>query len=89
MKNIKGWTRSGEIRDDADFIRIRSELEKLTIEEMRAEGYLPIHELPSRWSTKFLEKKYSFVLTMYGVFVGKRKAQEFDFLYDWKLIKSR
>jgi hypothetical protein len=89
MKNIKGWKRSGQIRDDADFIRIRAELEKLTIEEMRDDGYLPIHELPSRWSTSLLDKKYSFDLTMYGVYVGKRKAQEFDFLCEWKLIKSR
>lgn len=88
-RNIKKWTREGEIRDDSDFIRIRSELEKLTAEEMRAEGYLPIHELSSRWSTTWLGKKYYFVLTIYGAYAGKKKAQEYDFWDQWRLVKGK
>lgn len=88
-KKIKKYSHAGEIRDDSDFMRIRENLEKLMIETMRDEGYLPVHDLRSQWSTKWLGKKYSFVLTMFALYSGPKKAKEWDFFLDWKLCKIR
>ncbi len=87
-KNIKRYERIGEIRDDSDFIRLRGELERGIIEEMRSEGYLPIHDIEPLWSTARLDKKYSFALTMYAAFVGKRKVSEYAFWFKGRLVKA-
>lgn len=87
-KQIKKYSHSGEIRDDSDFIRIRENLEQLMVQTMRDEGYLPLHDLRSQWSTTWLGKKYSFALTMYAMYAGKKKAYEFDFWSDWRLVKT-
>lgn len=87
-KSIKKYTHCGEIRDDSDFIRLRQELESMMIEEMRELGYLPVYELSSHWSTKRLEKKYSFVLTVYFSYAGRAKARQYDFWQNGRLIKS-
>jgi hypothetical protein len=86
-KQIKKYSQAGEILDDADFVKVRENLEKLMVQTMRDEGYLPIHDLRSQWSTTWLGKKYSFVLTMCAMYAGKKKAQEYDFIYDWRLVK--
>jgi hypothetical protein len=88
-KNIKRYQRIGEIRDDSDFIRLRAELERGIVEEMRTGGYLPIHDMSSLWSTHRLDKKYSFILTMFAAFVGKKKALEYDFWEQGRLVKIK
>lgn len=87
-KNIKRYTHDGEIRDDSDFIRIRLELERLIIQQIKSEGYLPIHELGTSFSTCRIDKKYSFRLTIYASYAGKKKAQEYDFWMNGRLIKD-
>lgn len=86
-KRIKNYERRGFIRDDSDFIRLRIELERGIVEEMRSAGYLPIHDIAPLWSTERLDKKYSFILTMYGVYVGKRKVTEYDFWSNGRLVR--
>lgn len=87
-KPIKKYTHRGEIRDDSDFIRLRSELERLLIQGMKDEGFLPVQDLGSFWSTKLEDKKYSFVLTMYGAYAGSQRVKEYDFWLRGKLVKN-
>lgn len=89
-KNIRRYERVGEIRDDSDFPRLRLELERGMIEEMKAEGYLPIHDMSPLWSTErnHVGKKYSFRLTMYAAFAGKRKCEDYAFWSQGRLVKS-
>lgn len=87
-KPIKKYTHSGEIRDDSDFIRIRQQIEKLIIDQMRSEGYLPIYELGIDFSTKWCDKKYSFKLTMYASFAGSKKALLYDFWCNGMLVRD-
>lgn len=70
------YTHSGMIRDDSDFIRLRGEQERLVSQMKRDEGYLPVSDIPSLWSTQRVGKHYEFTLTMYFVYVGKKKAKE-------------
>jgi len=87
-KNLRAYSKEGEIRDDSDFIRIRSELERLMVQEMREEGYLPVQDVKIMWSTKRIDSKYEFALTMYAAYAGKRKAREWDFWSEGQLVKN-
>jgi hypothetical protein len=71
---------SGVIKDDAAFIRVREMYEKLTLDDMRSKGYVPVLDLESQFSIKYNEVKdnYSFYLEMFGVYVGKKKALEIE-----------
>lgn len=85
-KQIKRYTHEGFIRDDSCFIRLRGELERLIEQQMRDEGYVPVYELGSHWSTCWLEDKYSFKLTMYAAYAGKVKALEYDYWLNGRLV---
>ena len=73
-KSIKKFSHSGFISDDKHFPRLRNEYERALIEQMRDSGYVPVLDLGPYFSTKWEEDKYSFISTIYGIFVGKRKA---------------
>jgi hypothetical protein len=85
-KPIKKYTHEGEIRDDSDFIRLRGELERLIEQQMRDEGYLPVYELGSHWSTERLDGKYAFKLTMYACYAGKQKVSQYTHWQNGKLV---
>jgi len=75
-KKIERFGFDGVIGDSADFIRLRSQYEALVVDQMRHDGYVPVLDLGPLWSTKWDKNKesYAFDLTVYGVYVGKKKA---------------
>lgn len=79
-KKIERFGFDGEIGDSSDFIRLRVQYEALVIQQMRADGYVPVLDLGPLFSTKWDKQKktYTFELTVYGVYVGKRKACEIE-----------
>lgn len=79
-KNIKRYTIDGVVKDDSDFIRTRITFELMLNKGMRDEGYVPVLGLGPSWSTRWDESKeqYAFVLTLYGVYVGKQKAKTLE-----------
>lgn len=80
------YTHSGMIRDDSDFIRLRAEQERLISQMKREEGYLLVNDMQTHWSTKRVDKHYEFTLTMFFVYVGKKKAQNKVIWQGGKLI---
>ena len=86
----KRFKMEGTIGDDADFPRLREQYEQLVILDMRESGYIPILGLGPFFSTKRREKLYEFVLTLYGVRVGKVKAWTLEGMdLDGKLVPRR
>jgi hypothetical protein len=74
--NIKRFQVDGIIADDADFPRLRSQFEDMLAKDMRSSGYAPVLDLGPYFATVYRsDKKYDFVITAYGVYVGRRKAQ--------------
>lgn len=73
-RDIKRFGFDGIIGDDADFGRLREEFELRIISEMRDKGYVQSYDNPSEFSTTFVDGKYSFVISVFGIFVGKRQA---------------
>lgn len=80
--HIKRFQIQGNIASDSDFIRLREQYEKMVLDDMRDSGYVPVLDIGPHWSTKYVtdgnNEHYEFIITMYGVRVGKKKAWELD-----------
>lgn len=78
-KTPKRFSMDGTIGDDADFARLRTQYENLLIQQMRADGYVPVLDLGPFFSTQLNDDQtYAFVLSVYGVFVGKKHVDEYE-----------
>lgn len=79
-RNIKSFLISGVIKDDAGILKSRENYERLLVQDMRDRGYVPVLDLEPQFSIKYNQSKdtYSFFLEMFGVYIGKRKAQEVE-----------
>lgn len=79
-RNIKSFYINGTIKSDSDIVRLKEMYLKLLTDEMRSKGYVPVLDLDPQFSTKYNFEKdnYSFQLEVYGVYLGKRKAQEIE-----------
>lgn len=77
-KNIKRFGLDGSIGDDKDFIKSRESFTHMILEEMRDSGYVPVLDLGPLWSTSWNGESFDFVLSLYGVHVGMRKAREIE-----------
>jgi hypothetical protein len=75
-KPIKKFSLDGIVGDDAAIPRMRNQFEHMLITDMRDDGYVPVLGLGPYWSTSYdvNKNRYDFVLSVYGVFVGKREA---------------
>jgi hypothetical protein len=76
-KNIHNFTMSGVIKDDSLIIKSREHYEKTLVQQMRDGGYVPILDMLPQFNLKYVERtsQYAFILTMFGVFIGKKKSQ--------------
>jgi hypothetical protein len=76
-KPIKKFSLSGSIHDDSAFDRLKNEYVRLLISEMRLSGYAPRLDIDSDFTIDYNERKRNFIfeLTLYGIYVGKRKSE--------------
>jgi hypothetical protein len=75
-KKIHNFWIGGVIKDDANIIKTRENFERLLVQQMRDKGYVPVLDMMPQFSVKYNQEKneYGFNITMYGIFVGKKKA---------------
>jgi hypothetical protein len=74
-KRIKDFHIDGIIEDDADIPQIRERYESILVDMMRTQGYVPHLDVEPAFSLEYEEDRYRFLLTIYGVFVGRKKAK--------------
>jgi len=74
-KKIREFHIDGLIEDDSIIPKIRERYEKILIDIMRSKGYVPHLDIEPAFSLEYKGEKYTFLLTIYGVFVGRSKAQ--------------
>lgn len=74
--------------DDSSIPRLRAEYERLLLQDMEEEGYVPVLDLGTHWSTEYLSDsaKFQFRLTIYGIRVGREKACTLEGISQGKLI---
>jgi hypothetical protein len=76
-KSIKTFTVDGIIKDDSTIFRLRTEITRLKIEEIRELGYVPRLDIDPNFTIQYNEPKeyFEFTLTIYGTYLGKTKAK--------------
>jgi len=76
-KPIKRFGLDGIIHDDADLVRLKMEYVKLVLNQMRMSGYVPRFDIDTDFTISYNHKKeyYEFELSIYAVFVGKKKSK--------------
>lgn len=74
-KPIRMFQIDGEIDDDSNMLKIRERFEDHLIKMMRSKGYVPHLDIEPAFSLKYRDGKYKFLLSLYGVYIGKAKAK--------------
>lgn len=85
-KNIKRFQIKVQFKDDSDMIRVRAQYESLLSQDMRGKGYARVLDIDPSFSVEFTGETWSFLMTMYGVYVGKKKAWLSEGITQGKLI---
>ncbi len=73
-KNIKRFQVSVEFLDDSDLIRVKNQYINLLTSQMKDKGYVPVLDIDPAFSVEFTGETWKFLMTIHGVFVGKKKA---------------
>jgi hypothetical protein len=76
-KPIKNFGISGNIYDEAHLPRLKNEYVWLVVSQMRTKGYVPRFDIDPDFTVQYNENKeiFEFELTVYGIYVGKRKSE--------------
>jgi hypothetical protein len=76
-KAIKSFNLSGDIYDDSAIVRLRDEYARLLHTEMRLSGYVPRIDISQDFTIEYNEKAklFTFKLTIYGSYIGKKKSE--------------
>ncbi len=85
-KTIKRFQIRVEFLDDSDMIRVRAQYESLLTQDMRSKGYARVLDIDPAFSVEFTGETWKFLMTIHGVYVGKKKAWQSEGWTQGKLI---
>lgn len=87
-KSIKRFYLDGEIYDESMIPRMKQQYILMLETMMKVKGFLPRYDIDPDFTIVYNGKTFEFKLSVYGVFVGRKKAQWFDGVDKNTLIKS-
>ena len=86
-KVIKRFQIKVKFNDDSDIIRVRAQYESLLTHDMKSQGYARVLDLDPGFSISWTDgKSWEFLLTMHGIYVGRKKAWQSAGITQGKLI---
>jgi hypothetical protein len=85
-KKIKRFQINVEFLDDSDIIRIKNQYENLLVSQMRDGGYVRVLDIDPAFSVEFNGETWKFLMTIQGVYVGKKRAWDSEGMQQGKLI---
>jgi hypothetical protein len=90
-KKMKSFGISGQINDDSSIPRLRQEYQYLMEQDMRSQGYVPMLDLDVQFWLDYNEQQdiYNFEIVLYGVYVGKKKAYQYEGFSGQSLIPKQ
>lgn len=86
-KKIKRFQVEVEFLDDSDMIRIKNQYENILVSNMRDAGYIRVLDIDPVFSVEFDGQTWKFLMTIHGIYIGKRKARVWDGITQNKLIQ--
>ena len=85
-KKIKRFQIDVEFHDNAQLISLRPQYENLLTHDMRSKGYVRLLDIDTAFSVEFTGETWKFLMTLHGVYVGKKKACLSEGITQGKLI---
>ena len=85
-KNIKRFQVRVEFLDDSDMIKIKKQYEDLLVGQMKDSGYVRVLDIDPSFSVEFDGQTWKFLMTLHGVYVGKKKSWQLECITQGKLI---
>jgi hypothetical protein len=74
-RKITRFGLEGEIFDDAKIPKIKDQYINMVCNGMRNKGYVPRYDIDPDFTISYNGKTFEFKLSVYGVYVGKKKAK--------------
>jgi hypothetical protein len=74
-RKITRFGLEGEIFDDAKIPKIKDQYINMIYNSMRNKGYVPRYDIDPDFTTSYNGKTFEFKLSVYGVYVGKKRAK--------------
>jgi hypothetical protein len=85
-RRIKRFQINVEFHDNAQLISLRPQYENLLTHDMRSKGYVKVLDIDPAFSVEFTGETWKFLMTLHGVYVGKKKAWLSEGITQGKLI---
>lgn len=86
-KQIKRFQVRVEFSDDSDMIRIKNQYENLLTGDMRIKGYVRVLDIDPAFSVEFTGETWKFLMTIHGIYVGKKKSWLYEGWTQGKLVQ--
>ena len=83
-KSLKRFHLEGTIADDSLIYRIKQECLSLLVEKMRGQGYAVRIDIDPDFTIEYDEGVWKFEVSVYGVYVGRKRALCIDYLDGYK-----
>jgi hypothetical protein len=85
-RRIKRFQIDVEFHDNAQLISLRPQYENLLIQDMRGKGYVRVLDIDPAFSVDFTGETWKFLMSIHGVYVGKKKAWQSEGITQGKSI---
>ena len=88
-KKIKKFTIDGQIYDEAEVLKVRTQYDQIMDNYLREKGYVPHLDLDPLFSMSYNGNTFEFKITWYGVYLGKAKAKCYKGISGTNLIPMK
>ena len=85
-RKIKRFQIEVQFHDDSQIISLRPQYENLLTQDMRGKGYVRVLDIDPAFSVEFTGETWRFLMSIHGIYVGKKKAWQFEGITQGKLI---
>lgn len=85
-RKIKRFQIDVEFHDNAQLISLRPQYENLLTQDMRGKGYVRVLDIDPAFSVEFTGETWKFLMSIHGVYVGKKKAWQLEGITQGKSI---
>ena len=85
-RKIKRFQIDVRFQDNSQLISLRPQYENLLIQDMRGKGYVRVLDIDPAFSVEFTGETWKFLMSIHGVYVGKKKAWQLEGITQGKLI---
>jgi len=85
-RRIKRFQIEVQFEDNSQLISLRPQYENLLTQDMRGKGYVRVLDVDPAFSVQFTGETWKFLMSIHGIYVGRRRAWQLEGITQGKLI---